>query len=125
MADFEEALNSLLSDPDAMGQIMALAGKLGGEPAPAPPSEDLEEATETEDLPPLMNMELLGQLGKLLELFQSSGQTKQEAVALLTALRPFLRSTQQRKLDRAIRLAGMSHAARQAYLLWKEGELHV
>lgn len=29
MADFEEALNSLLADPDAMGQIMSLAGKLG------------------------------------------------------------------------------------------------
>ena len=25
MADFEEALNSLLADPDAMGQIMSLA----------------------------------------------------------------------------------------------------
>lgn len=125
MADFEEALNSLLADPDAMGQIMALAGKLGGEASPAPPSEVLEEAEAAGDPPPLMNMELLGQLGKLLELFQSSGQSKQEAVTLLTALRPFLRSAQQRKLDRAIRLAGMSGAARQAYLLWKEGELHV
>lgn len=125
MADFEEALNSLLADPDAMGQIMALAGKLGGDPAPSPPSEGSEEATEPEVLPPLMNMELLGHLGTLLELFQSSGQSKQEAIALLTALRPFLRSAQQRKLDRAIRLAGMSSAARQAYLLWKEGELHV
>ena len=47
MADFEEALNSLLADPDAMGQIMSLAGKLGmgtesppsdGPAAPRPPS---------------------------------------------------------------------------------------
>ena len=57
MADFEEALNSLLADPDAMGQIMALAGKLGGDLAPSPPSEGSEEATEPEVLPPLMNME--------------------------------------------------------------------
>lgn len=125
MADFEEALNNILADPDAMGQIMALANKLGGEPAPSPPSEVLEEAEPPGDSSPLMNLEMLGQLGTLLELFQSSGQTKQESIALLNALRPFLRSAQQRKLDRAIRLAGMSNAARQAYQLWKEGELHV
>ena len=29
------------------------------------------------------------------------------------------------KLDRARRLAGLSRAARQAYRLWKEGELHL
>ena len=32
MAEFEDTLNAILSDPDTMGQIMALAGKLGGEP---------------------------------------------------------------------------------------------
>ena len=40
MADFEEALNSLLADPDAMGQIMSLAGKLGmGTESPPSPGE--------------------------------------------------------------------------------------
>ena len=34
MADFEQALNSLLANPDAMGQIMALAGSLGGNDTP-------------------------------------------------------------------------------------------
>ena len=29
MADLEDTLNSILADPEAMGQIMALAGKLG------------------------------------------------------------------------------------------------
>ena len=38
MADFEEALNALLSDPAAMEQIADLAGKLGGA-APPPPEE--------------------------------------------------------------------------------------
>ncbi|MFR6380613.1 MAG: hypothetical protein ACLUNZ_13375 [Evtepia sp.] len=44
---------------------------------------------------------------------------------MLDALRPFLRQERQEKLDRARRLAGLSRAARQAYRLWKEGELHV
>ena len=45
--------------------------------------------------------------------------------ALIAALRPYLRPERQRKLDQAVQLAGLSRAARQAYRLWKEGELHL
>ena len=150
MAEFEEALNNILADPDAMGQIMALAGKLGGgQPGPSPDASDTpnapdaSEAPETEDAaaevaaaeqaPPFQLPDLgqlgqigqLGQLGTLLELFQNRSQGKAENIALLQSLRPFLRPAQQRKLDRALRLAGLSGTARQLYQLWKEGELHV
>ena len=119
MADFEEALNSLLADPDAMGQIMSLAGKLGmGTESPPSPGE---AAPQPESAAP----EQLGQMGRLLELFQASRQSNQEADALIAALRPFLREERQKKLDQAIQLAGLSRAARQAYRLWKEGELHL
>ena len=40
MAEFEEKLNSLLSNPDAMAQIMQMAQSLsggGGQPQPSPP----------------------------------------------------------------------------------------
>ena len=118
MADFEEALNSLLADPDAMGQIMSLAGKLGmGTESPPSPGESAA--------PPPFAPEQLGQMGRLLELFQASRQSNQEADALIAALRPFLREERQKKLDQAIQLAGLSRAARQAYRLWKEGELHL
>ena len=117
MADFEEALNSLLADPDAMGQIMSLAGKLGmGTESPPSPRAAA---------PPPFAPEQLGQMGRLLELFQASRQSNQEADALIAALRPFLREERQKKLDQAIQLAGLSRAARQAYRLWKEGELHL
>ncbi len=136
MADLEETLNSLLSDPNAMGQIMDLAGKLGlggSEPDPAaepepepgqdspPPGQDAFSALG----PLLSDPSQLLKLGKLLEVLQSGSQLSGEATALLTALRPFLRADRQRKLDRAMRLAGLSQAARQAYRLWKEGELHL
>ena len=42
MAEFEDQLNSLLSNPDAMAQIMQLAQSLGGSsppPAGSPPPE--------------------------------------------------------------------------------------
>ena len=117
MADFEDTLNAILSDPDTMGQIMALAGRLGGEqatPPEAPPAP-----AEPVPLPDL------GQMAKLLEIFQTCQGPKDQTMALLNALRPFLSPVRQEKLDRAIRMAGLSQAARQAYQLWKEGELHV
>lgn len=128
MASLEDNLNQILSDPNAMEQIFSLAGKLGmsSEPSDEPEAEEQplsEREPEAAELSqPLFGAEGLGGLGKLLEIFQGSQQTAQEADALLDALRPFLR---QEKLDRARRLAGLSRAARQAYRLWKEGELHV
>lgn len=124
MADFEEALNSLLADPDAMGQIMSLAGKLGmGTESPPSPGE----AAPSRNPPPrpLLPQSSWGQMGRLHELFQASRQSNQEADALIAALRPFLREERQKKLDQAIQLAGLSRAARPAYRLWKEGELHL
>ena len=124
MADFEEALNSLLADPDAMGQIMSLAGKLGmGTESPPSPGEAAPQPESA--APPPFAPEQLGQMGRLLELFQASRQSNQEADALIAALRTFLREERQKKLDQAIQLAGLSRAARQAYRLWKEGELHL
>lgn len=49
MADFEEALQALLADPAAMGQIMTLAQSLGAAPteeAPDPPSEVLSQTAD-------------------------------------------------------------------------------
>lgn len=128
MADFEEALNSLLSNPEAMGQILSLAGSLGGQVQESPDQE--EEAsppapTPLADAPSFPDLGQLSQMGRLLEVFQAANQTNEETAALIAALRPFLREDRQRKLDRAMKVAGMSQAARQALRLWKEGELHL
>lgn len=51
LAEFEDRLNAILGDPEAMGQIVsiakALTGEGGGETAPPPP----EDAGETPDPP--------------------------------------------------------------------------
>ena len=101
MADLEETLHALLSDPETMGQLQALASQLGLDGAA--PSEDGEEAPGQAPSPPPFDL----------------------ADALIAALRPYLRPERQRKLDQAVRLAGLSRAARQAYRLWKAGELHL
>ena len=124
MASLEDNLNQILSDPNAMEQIFSLAGKLGmsSEPSDEPEAEE-QPLSEREPEAAELSQPLFGAEG--LGIFQGSQQTAQEADALLDALRPFLRQERQEKLDRARRLAGLSRAARQAYRLWKEGELHV
>lgn len=123
MADLEETLQSLLSDQETMGQIQALAGQLGlGGSGPA---QEEPQAAPDPDPSPAPDPESLGQMGRLLELFQASRRADPQADALIAALRPYLRPERQRKLDQAIQLAGLSRAARQAYRLWKEGELHL
>lgn len=124
MADFEEALNSLLADPDAMGQIMSLAGKLGmGTESPPSPGE----AAPSRNPPPRppSPQSSWGRWAACWNCSRPARQSNQEADALIAALRPFLREERQKKLDQAIQLAGLSRAARQAYRLWKEGELHL
>ena len=128
MADFEEALNSLLSNPEAMGQILSLAGSLGGQVQESPDQEEETSSpapTPLADAPSFPDLGQLSQMGRLLEVFQAANQTNEETAALIAALRPFLREDRQRKLDRAMKVAGMSQAARQALRLWKEGELHL
>lgn len=122
MEDFDAALNSLLSDPNAMNQIMELAGKLGAAPSPPAPSQ-----TSTEEPPSDSGLDAgqIAGISRLLSLIRSGQQQDGETAALLTALRPFLREERQRKLDKAVRLAGLSQAAAEAYRLWKEGELHL
>ncbi len=123
MADLEATLQSLLSDPETMGQIQALAGQLGlGGSGPA---QEEPQAAPDPDPSPAPDPESLGQMGRLLELFQASRRADPQADALIAALRPYLRPERQRKLDQAVQLAGLSRAARQAYRLWKEGELHL
>ena len=124
MADLEETLQSLLSDPETMGQIQALAGQLGlGGSGPA--QEEPQAAAPDPDPSPALDPESLGQMGRLLELFQASRRADPQADALIAALRPYLRPERQRKLDQAVPLAGLSRAARQAFRLWKEGERHL
>lgn len=120
MADLEEALGNILADPQAMEQILSLASKLGlDDQAQGQEDGELEQSGPAVP-PPLFSPDQLGQFVSLLR-----EGTDPQADALLSALRPYLNPARQEKLDRARRLAGLSRAARQAYRLWKEGELHL
>ena len=123
MADLEQALDRLLADPEAMAQIMDLAGKLGGsgsgpgavpdDPEDAPPEDPVLSGAA---LPPELD-----QLAPLLSPLRGGGGADPRSEALLSALRPYLSESRRRKLDRAMRLSALARAARAALGNRKEG----
>ena len=133
MAEFEDKLNSILGNQEAMSQIMALARSLSGEQQGTPPAlESPAETTYTpvEEEPEQPDLSaMLGQLDpKMLqagmEVIRQIQSTEDRNTALLTALRPFLREEKQARLDRAMQIARMTKLIRAALgaLGGKEGE---
>ncbi len=101
MSELEEKLGAVLSNPQLMQQIMALAQTMG-QPQKEPPPKQPEP-------PPLSNFD-----PKMLQ--QLSGLAKQGAVdsdqqALLHALSPYLSRDRVGRLERAMRAARMAGAA--------------
>ena len=138
MAGFEEQLNSILGNQEAMSQIMALARSLSGGPQETPPApegaEEPGEATyvpaEGEAAPSVPDLSaLLGQIDPKMtqigmEVFRQVQSTEDRNAALLNALRPFLKEERRARLDRALQIARTAKLVRVALgvLGGKEGE---
>lgn len=128
MGEFEEKLNSILGDKEAMGQIMALAQSLGkpAPPAPKPEEETREPGWERTGAPAPESgagedpLSMLGSLDprmvqmgmRLLKEYRTGDDRN---AALLAALRPFLRKERYARLDRAIQIARLSRVLRVAF----------
>ena len=123
MAEFDEKLNSILSNPDAMSQIMQLAQALSGdgqssatssEPPPPPP-------VSPDPLSSLLNSADPSLLLKLLPLIQELGsQQNNNARQLLYALRPYLKKEKQDKVERALQLARMFYIGKKFLKTWED-----
>lgn len=141
MAEFDDKLNSILSNPDAMSQIMQLAQSLGGDgqsAAPPPPGQPGPQQAPAWGPPPPQQTppsggggDLLsslmggggldpGLLSRLLPLIQElGGQRDSNARNLLYALRPYLRSDRQEKVERALQLARLFHLGKKFLSGWE------
>ena len=139
MDDFEEKLNSILSSPEAMGQIMALADSLTGQaepesgeasPTPVPSGgagtglPDLSGLASafsggSNPLAMLQNLDpaMLQTIGTL---FQEYNRSDDEKTALLRALQPFLRPERWAKVEKAIQITRLSRVIRAAMQLFRE-----
>lgn len=113
MSELEEKLGTILSNPQLMQQISAMAQALGQAPPeqPAPPPV----VPQSPALPdPAMLQKLSGML--------QAGRVDQEQQELLHALSPFLSQSRIGKLERAMRAAKM---AGFASALLKSGGMNI
>lgn len=105
MSELEDKLNSLLSDPAGMAQVMQLAQQLSGSmsssAAPPPPPEAPVSA------PPAPSLGSIDPalIARFLPLLQTFAQDQSNTTNLLHALRPFLREEKQAKVERAAQIA--------------------
>ena len=141
MAEFDEKLNSILSNPDAMAQIMQLAqslsggaagGASGAPPPPSPPSGGFTagQGQQSSQTPPPSGGDPLSALTggldpqlllRFLPLLQElGGQQDTNARQLLYALRPYLTPERQEKVERALQLARLFRIGKK-FLSGREG----
>ncbi|MBR6720331.1 MAG: hypothetical protein IKL74_05415 [Clostridia bacterium] len=96
MADFDlnEALNSLLSDPETGNKLSSLMASLssGGK------SEDVKPEGETEAFPDI------GSILKIKELYDSALKENDPNIVLLSSLKPYLSETRNKNLDSMMKM---------------------
>ena len=143
MSELEEKLENILGNPQAMAQIMSLAqsrnqsgsaapagdGARPQEPAPKAASSPAP-AADAPPQPPASAGSLEGLLGGLDPnmlsaaaglLGQFSSGDDDRRVALLTALRPFVKEQRYARLDKAIQIAKLSRLIRSGLDLFRAG----
>ena len=133
MSEFEDKLNAILSNPDAMAQVMGLAQSLSGsnvfgggqqaekEPKEGPVSSGGSSSVGLTDLlsqidPKMVErlLPLIGELGR---------DISDERMQLLFALRPFLKPERRDKVERAVKAAKLIRVGKK--FLTSMGETHV
>lgn len=104
MAEFEDKLNSILSNPALMGQIMSMAGSLGQSQQP-PPAPKPEPA-------PLPGFDP-GAMQSMMQLLKSTQISPREQ-NLLRALEGYLPPDRLQKLTRAMQASRVARYASSA-----------
>ena len=118
MSEFEDKLQSILGNPEAMDQILSMARSLSGNPPPQDgPSESLSPQAFREPSDDLFSAmsgldPRLVQIG--MRLLSEYNREDNRTVALLTALQPFLRQERYPKVDKAVQIARLSRVIRVA-----------
>lgn len=133
MAELDEKLNALLSDPNSMAQIMQMAQQLsatmGGGTDAAPPAQQPPAPPSAPPAPPAAppGPPLGGLdpqvLARFLPLLQEYSRSNSQTMQLLYALRPFLKESKQDKVERAARLARLIHLGKKFLTDWGDGHV--
>ena len=120
MSEWEDQINSILSDPEQMSRITELANSLLSGGGSAGAAAEADTAGSMPDLSRLAeslrdgvsaDSALLGRLGRLLHRAQAENGREH---ALLEAMTPYLSEKRRSKMDRAMQLAHMAKLAQLA-----------
>ena len=128
MSEWEDKLNTLLSDPNARAQVMQMAQSLSQQMgASGSTASSSGDPTAAADVPPPQELSsLLGGVDpaliqRLLPLLSQINRIESsETSAFLLALRPFLKPERRDKVERAVQLARLIHLGK-LFLLSQEG----
>ena len=101
MSEMEDKLNTVLSNPQLMQQIMTMAQSLGH------PSESSPEPPQPEPQLPSVDLAMVQKLSG----FANQSGVDREQQALLKALTPYLSREKVAKLEKAMRAAKMARLA--------------
>lgn len=101
MEGFEEKLESILSNPQMMQQIMSMAQSFG--PAQSQPQQEIPFAFNPPDIDPAAVQKIMGLATQM--------NVDPNQQALLGALRPYLATDRIRKLEKAMRAAKLASIA--------------
>ena len=114
-SDFSEKLKRVLSDPEAMSKITAIASGLGAtapsNTAPDPAPDEMPKQSDTESAyTPLSDSAPSGQSDALPALMQGFNTSGEPRLLLLSSLKPLLREDKREKIDaltKALAIASM------------------
>ncbi len=99
MDNFSDKLKTVLSDPESMAKITELAKNFAAKEkgGPAPQGEKSEEAVSSGSV-----LADLVQTPAIHKALQVLGDGSRERIALLSAMRPFVKEEKKQKLDKII-----------------------
>lgn len=124
MAELDEKLNALLSDPGSMTQIMQMAQQLSATMGSSPEAAAPAQQPPVPPAPPAALGGLDPQvLARFLPLLQEYSRSNSQTMQLLYALRPFLKESKQDKVERAARLARLIHLGKKFLTDWGDGHV--
>lgn len=109
MAEFDDKLNALLSNPQLMSQIMSMAGALNQQEPPSAPQEPPVQNRQTGSGPSFNPAALQG----MMELLGGT-QIDPKQRSLIRALQGFLPSDRIQKLEKAMQAAKIARYASSA-----------
>ena len=122
MSELEDKLNSLLSDPAGMAQVMQLAQQLSSTMGQSPPQP--QDPSPPPDPSPAGLSSLPGSIdpgliARFLPILQTLTADQSHSMQLLSALKPYLKEEKQAKVERAARLARLITVGKRFLSEWE------